>query len=1809
MSHQVDSHTNQLRLSGARALSTRSNHDNVLILGSIFLHCFATAWQIYLSNYFIRPDISSTKTRGNETYNRFVIMISQIETGFSQQPISLITINSNLNKRNQPNDENLLTIRILEASERKMQLIKQLLSPEEFDSIAPELRTDFKYLDDYKTTKSAEQSTGYSQIQIQDTHFNNGQVLDKRLSKSESNILSNFDYNLHDNILQKREALEFFFSEPYDKPVKIVRESRDLTIELRSGYYLNTSLSFENDENIIKNFGFTLRDRFYGLLNYFNLSFEMLNTKKDEDVQEIQQSEFIDFNRKLNHKPYTSKRNMVRMNRRLQVENELDKVVSDQKGFEIRTKRNKNRQMKELILDRDYKVIVDMNRISHFRPIQNVCSKQFKSTELFDILKYPKILGYLPIIKPNQVNLASPALMASSRLVNIKLSAVKLTRHKLLSPEENIAVKLVDCQFKVEQVQNSLDIITCKLIRIIDEQISRNATEITGIAGKHLKAMLEWRYKVVNCLKVLQKQLREMYNEMEFLRREQNFKSTGILLCYHDIGSDKKEKLKSFKDSLSRLIKLVEGKEKGIGDSFKKFLEQEDCNVAIRANEFGLQITDIDSCPKEEYQRRLNLKRWLESLRIRFYFGPRFFYECTIRSRRSNYLIALDLSESAFHIPIQADQSDLIMKFEVLQRRHNLVPFYRDLIATNKDKLELSEIESRGKTILKFIDKQSEIEVDFTWSVEELENNRTRFSRETRQLVDAIYRKTFVTNHAFDNINTKLFRLFNQVDLRYLILYLLDGTNESDLSSNLFTLNPFLDKFKDHEHDCKGSSEGSMRQVLLVWRWLNNINQTVYLSDRENNKHHDLNRLEEIDSKLRLISATKLESGYKAIEQMRIWAVDCIKKYESHLNEVIQFNNNILNHQQSTTHLRDLLLEPRIKIDLSGLVNLKHGIIPKRSARRPLLPKRSKKGNVGKNFQQDIIQHSKEESKTIDLESQVFDHWQRFTSRMRLTHKLQLVVTIQQANNLPMRVIQQQTIMTRSNTPQPYSSTPVGPTGPSTSPSNFFNLVPSELSSNANIGTQASLSPPTTYVEVVFQRKQQASSLAHGKNPIWHETLFFPVDVPKFNYLASQSGLNFHVDGEDNQNSNNTIEGGNVKAQSQLVDEFLQLNLYDYNCHVHTDTMNSDRQNELATLPLTSTSLSISDNTLQSNRMLASRQRIERHLLGSLRVPLKTLLSTGRIEGSFALNQPLFMENYQFEPEQQVNMSGILSTQKQQNSNFKINNKFETYISLFITLDPPILIPFYLYLSTGSHEDEQIFEFAKLWERTVSRYKRRISKRAIANNLQTSSESKSASYYHIRHVRAVVLQHDAKYCFVSRLITPLKPPEELVEGTNKSKLFQMRSLARFVSLLSPLKYGIFNMRLLASNLWFDSAQLINKYLGGTEEKAVLLCNYYLHLGHCSAVLLGDAIPEGRCAYVIVWHEQSRKLDEQLQLNIASLLESSGGVASSDNQSRDRLVDQENFLLSLPILINSKTVQLWDPNSGKSYNLNDPLQLISVGSIVTCENVYANIQATESVQGTNFDIRLRNFWFPLFEGSTKVDSKIGNNFRRTYLKRTNQTNNIKRQLIELEETRRLIGRVLIKPILKNEIVQLNYEKLTEEHCRQLENSIDRAIKAQLLKWRPSRPTYFNRTLSRLLAEKLKLFEDYSIEASLDSSTEQPIDWKSELADLIRNEILMPHLSNGFNARQVVSWPMNLPYTSMKTILDSLYASGVHNADIMLESAGWNLNSASSSSTQLSQSTNCNTQFLVACHAYAYPARVVSVWLYVAAVITQNRLLLT
>lgn len=141
---------------------------------------------------------------------------------------------------------------------------------------------------------------------------------------------------------------------------------------------------------------------------------------------------------------------------------------------------------------------------------------------------------------------------------------------------------------------------------------------------------------------------------------------------------------------------------------------------------------------------------------------------------------------------------------------------------------------------------------------------------------------------------------------------------------------------------------------------------------------------------------------------------------------------------------------------------------------------------------------------------------------------------------------------------------------------------------------------------------------------------------------------------------------------------------------------------------------------------------------------------------------------------------------------------------------------------------------------------------------------------------------------VTRYIRPIKPPDELIGNLIHIDKAICR-LARFVSLIPSIPDNIALPGL--GDIWCSCSQFLEMLLGDSEEHAILLCNFFLYLGKRAAIIIGQGIPEGSTAYVIVWE----------------------------------------FVGEEPTL--------WNPVSGERYNIRDShIPLHTVGTIFTNDNV-------------------------------------------------------------------------------------------------------------------------------------------------------------------------------------------------------------------------------------------------------------------------------
>ena len=137
--------------------------------------------------------------------------------------------------------------------------------------------------------------------------------------------------------------------------------------------------------------------------------------------------------------------------------------------------------------------------------------------------------------------------------------------------------------------------------------------------------------------------------------------------------------------------------------------------------------------------------------------------------------------------------------------------------------------------------------------------------------------------------------------------------------------------------------------------------------------------------------------------------------------------------------------------------------------------------------------------------------------------------------------------------------------------------------------------------------------------------------------------------------------------------------------------------------------------------------------------------------------------------------------------------------------------------------------------------------------------------------------------------------------------------------------------------------------------------------------------------------------------------------------------------------------------------------------------------------------------------------------------------------------------------------LRYAAVDETYVRSASEKLERSIRENLMRWRPKQITRWNRLCSQALEKVLPRFEE-----SAGSVTE------SDVEHLATLEPLAPFLSS----YSLTGFPLHSTCTDNAAILDAVYSTGIHN------------NAAA------------DVEFALAVYIHAYPAHVLSVWVYVA-----------
>ncbi|XP_002746014.3 coiled-coil and C2 domain-containing protein 2A isoform X2 [Callithrix jacchus] len=212
--------------------------------------------------------------------------------------------------------------------------------------------------------------------------------------------------------------------------------------------------------------------------------------------------------------------------------------------------------------------------------------------------------------------------------------------------------------------------------------------------------------------------------------------------------------------------------------------------------------------------------------------------------------------------------------------------------------------------------------------------------------------------------------------------------------------------------------------------------------------------------------------------------------------------------------------------------------------------------------------------------------------------------------------------------------------------------------------------------------------------------------------------------------------------------------------------------------------------------------------------------------------------------------------------------------------------------------------------------------------------------------------------------------------------------------------------------------------------------------------------------------------------------------------------------------------IWNPCSGHFYGQFDTFcPLKNVGCLIGPDNIWFNIQRYDSPLRINFDVTKPKLWKSFFSRSLPYP-----------------------------------GLSSVQP------EELIYQRSDKAAAAELQDRIEKILKEKIMDWRPRHLTRWNRYCTSTLRHFLPLLEKSHGEDVED-------DHRAELLKQLGD-----YRFSGF--------PLHMPYSEVKPLIDAVYSTGVHNTDVP------------------------NVEFALAVYIHPYPKNVLSVWIYVASLI-RNR----
>uniref|UniRef100_A0A8C4RQR0 Coiled-coil and C2 domain containing 2A n=1 Tax=Erpetoichthys calabaricus TaxID=27687 RepID=A0A8C4RQR0_ERPCA len=141
-------------------------------------------------------------------------------------------------------------------------------------------------------------------------------------------------------------------------------------------------------------------------------------------------------------------------------------------------------------------------------------------------------------------------------------------------------------------------------------------------------------------------------------------------------------------------------------------------------------------------------------------------------------------------------------------------------------------------------------------------------------------------------------------------------------------------------------------------------------------------------------------------------------------------------------------------------------------------------------------------------------------------------------------------------------------------------------------------------------------------------------------------------------------------------------------------------------------------------------------------------------------------------------------------------------------------------------------------------------------------------------------------------------------------------------------------------------------------------------------------------------------------------------------------------------------------------------------------------------------------------------------------------------------------------------ELIYYPTDKAAVAELQDRIEKLLKERITEWRPRHPTRWNRYCSSSLRQFLPMLE---MSRGRDVGDEHRLELQNLLGDY-----------------RICGFPMHMPFSDIEPIIEAVYSTGVHKNDIF------------------------NLEFALAVYICPYPNNVLSVWVYVASLVSKKYL---